>query len=58
MAKFGFLYHTEDENDDGYRVIEAANMEAAKAINKAQIIAEGTHGATYHLSAIHQIKEG
>lgn len=54
MAKYGFLYHTEDENDDGYRVIEAPTMEAAKAINKAQIIAEGTHG-NYHLSAIRQI---
>jgi hypothetical protein len=56
MHRYGFLYHTEDENDDGYRVIEAENMEAAKAINKAQIIAEGTHGA-YRLSAIQQLKD-
>lgn len=55
MAKFGFLYYTEDENDDGYRVVEAANIQDAKAINKAAILAEGTHGH-YRLEAITQLK--
>jgi hypothetical protein len=55
MTKFGFLYFTEDENDDGYRVVEAANIEEAKAINKANIIAEGTHG-NYRLQAIQTVK--
>ena len=55
MTKFGFLYYTEDENDDGYRVVVAANIEEAKAINKANIIAEGTHG-NYRLASITVLK--
>jgi hypothetical protein len=38
---FEFLYETDNDDDAGYRVIEAASMEAAIAIFKAQAIAEG-----------------
>lgn len=55
MFKFAFIYQTENDNDDGYRVIDADNMESAKAEMKAQIMAEGTHGKSYRVGAIQQI---
>lgn len=48
---FEALYYTENEADDGFRVIEAANLQDAKAVLKAAILAEGNHGR-YHLSTL------
>lgn len=48
---FTAIYYTENENDDGYRIIEAASLDAAKAELKAAILSEGTHGA-YFLSSL------
>lgn len=49
---FTALYFTENENDDGVRTVEAASLEDAKAVLKAAILAEGTHGAGYYLSSL------
>ena len=53
MPIFHALYYTENENDDGFRAIEASNMQEAKEILKAQILHEANHGA-YHLSCMMQ----
>lgn len=41
MPTFQFVYETDRDEDDGYRVIEAENIQAAKDAFKAQMIAEG-----------------
>lgn len=42
---FDAIYETDNTDDGGYRQIEAASLKDAKAVLKAQIVAEGTHGA-------------
>ena len=46
---FDAFYYTDNEADDGYRVIEAANLQDAKAVLKAQMAAEGI---VYRLDAL------
>ena len=41
MQTFEFIYETDNDDDDGYRVITAENIQAAKDAFKAQTIAEG-----------------
>ncbi len=41
---FNAIYETDNEADGGFRVVEAADLQAAKLVLKAQIEAEGTHG--------------
>lgn len=53
MAKFQFLCMTDSETDDGYRVVEGENMEAARLEWVRQITEEGQK---VHLSAIQRMK--
>jgi len=55
MAKFQFLYETDSETDDGYRVVEAENREAARLEWVRQVTAEGQK---VRLDAIQGMKAG
>ena len=45
------IYYTENDADEGTRSVVAATLEDAKAVLKAAILAEGTHG-DYRLGAL------
>jgi hypothetical protein len=53
---FEAIYYTDNENDDGYRVIEATDLQDAKAVLKAQMEAEGML-SSYRLSTLIQTME-
>lgn len=53
MAKFWFLYATDNDDDDGCRLVEGATMEEARLEWVRQVTAEGQ---TVHLSAIQGVK--
>lgn len=47
------IYYTTDETDDGYRLIEAAGLQDAKAVLRNQMAAEGK---TYRLDMLIETK--
>lgn len=51
---FDAIYYTADENDDGYRRIEASGLQEAKVVLRSQMEAEGK---TYRLDALIETAE-
>ena len=41
---FDAFYATDDETDAGHRVLDAPGLQEVKAVLRAQLEAEGTHG--------------
>jgi hypothetical protein len=55
MATYGFLYETDDDDDDGYREITAETYEAARMEWVRQVTIEGQK---VHLEAAQRVKRG
>ena len=55
MLTYGFLYQTDNDDDDGYREVTADSYEAARLEWVRQVVSEGQ---TVRLEAAQVVKRG